>query len=121
MLIDRFGRIHDYLRISVTDRCDLRCRYCMPQEGIDLEPRNKHLTIEELSTLTEIFVALGIRKLRITGGEPLIRHDILDLLNRLGQIEGIQEFAISTNGTRLEQSLEGIWNSGVRQINISLD
>ena len=121
MLIDRFGRVHDYLRISVTDRCDLRCAYCMPHERPSLQPRAKLLTVSEMTYLAEIFVELGIRKVRITGGEPLVRPDIESVLRRIGSIPGIQQYALSTNGTTLQAKLEAIWASGIRHLNVSLD
>ncbi|MFI5201800.1 MAG: GTP 3',8-cyclase MoaA [Candidatus Kapaibacterium sp.] len=121
MLIDRYQRIHDYLRISVTERCNFRCTYCMPAEGVKLTPNESLLTYSEISALAEKFVRLGIRKIRITGGEPLIRPHIESLCSELSQIGGLRELAISTNGMLLEEKLPALWNAGVRQLNISLD
>ncbi|WP_062064696.1 GTP 3',8-cyclase MoaA [Cellvibrio sp. OA-2007] len=119
-LIDNFGRTINYVRLSVTDRCDLRCVYCMAEEMTFL-PRAEVLSIEELATLGETFVALGVTKLRITGGEPLIRRGIVDLLARLGQLPGLAELCLTTNGTHLPQYAQAIKDAGVDRINISLD
>ena len=121
MLTDRFERIHDYLRISVTERCDLRCTYCMPEGGVALRKNDAILTADEIETLAKIFINLGVHKIRITGGEPLIRKDIDSIFSKLGNIEGLQELALSTNGTHLEKHLSLLHDSGLRQINISLD
>ncbi len=121
MLIDRYHRTHDYLRISVTERCNFRCAYCMPVEDVKLSPSESLLTDSEISALAEIFVRLGIRKIRITGGEPLVRPNIEQLCAELSGIRGLHELAISTNGMLLEEKLPALWNAGVRQLNISLD
>ena len=120
MLIDSFGRTINYVRLSVTDRCDLRCVYCMAEEMTFL-PRAEVLSIEELATLGETFVSLGVTKLRITGGEPLIRRGIIDLLQRLGRLPGLKELCLTTNGTHLPQYAQAIKDAGVNRINISLD
>lgn len=120
-LIDRFGRKHDYLRISVTDRCNLRCRYCMPFEGIRLKPRDEILTFDEIETLARIFVDLGIKKIRITGGEPLVRTGVEELCARLAKISGLETLALSTNGVFLEKKASRLRRAGVSQLNISLD
>lgn len=120
-LIDQFGRAHEYLRISVTERCNLRCRYCMPAKGITLVPREEILTFAEIIMLAEIFVGLGIRKIRITGGEPLVRKGIEELCETLAQIPGLQTLALSTNGVLLEEKVSALKNAGVQQVNISLD
>src|ERR1700675_1160629 len=86
-LIDTFGRVHDNLRISVTDRCNIRCFYCMPEEGVKFQPREEILTFEEIERFVRVAVTLGVRKLRITGGEPLLRKDLAKLIGRLGAIE----------------------------------
>ena len=119
-LIDNFGRTINYVRLSVTDRCDLRCVYCMAEEMTFL-PRAEVLSIEELATLGETFVELGVTKLRITGGEPLIRRGIIDLLERLGKLPGLEELCLTTNGTHLPQYAQAIKDAGVNRINISLD
>lgn len=120
-LIDRFGRHHNYLRISVTDRCNLRCRYCMPHEGIDFKPRSEVLTYEEIHRVAAIFVKLGITKIRITGGEPMVRKNLERLLASLSELEGLETLAMTTNGTLLAPRAKIIQESGVSQINISLD
>lgn len=119
-LIDSFGRTINYLRLSVTDRCDLRCVYCMAEKMTFL-PRNEVLSIEELATLARTFVGLGVTKLRITGGEPLVRKGTLDLLQRLGQLDGLKELCLTTNGTHLPLYAQAIKDAGVNRINISLD
>ena len=121
MLIDRFGRVHDYLRIAVTDRCNFRCAYCMPEDQIPLGPSIDLLTFEEIGLLAASFASLGVRKIRITGGEPLVRHGIDRLFQMLSAIEGIEELALSTNGSLLEEKLDMLWNYRVHQLNISLD
>lgn len=120
MLIDSFGRTINYVRLSVTDRCDLRCVYCMAEDMTFL-PRAEVLSIEELATLGETFVSLGVTKLRITGGEPLIRRGIIDLLQRLGQLSGLKELCLTTNGTHLPQYAQALKDAGLDRINISLD
>lgn len=119
-LIDAFGRSIRYVRLSVTDRCDLRCVYCMAEEMTFL-PRKDVLTIEEFVALSESFIQLGVTKLRITGGEPLVRKGILDLLARVGALPGLKELCLTTNGTQLEAMAPAIRAAGVNRINISLD
>ncbi len=121
MLLDSYRRTHDYLRISVTERCNLRCTYCMPESGVDLVPKQSLLTFSEISALAEIFIQLGIRKIRITGGEPLVRPHIEVLCFELAGITGLQELALSTNGLLLEEKLPALFHAGVRQLNISLN
>ncbi len=119
-LIDRFGRTVDYLRISITDRCDFRCVYCMAEDMTFL-PRAQILTLEEIATLGKAFAELGVKKIRITGGEPLVRKGALELLQTLGQIESLHELVITTNGSQLETMATGLKAAGVKRINISLD
>ena len=119
-LIDNFGRTINYVRLSATDRCDLRCVYCMAEDMTFL-PRAEVLSIEELAILGETFVGLGVTKLRITGGEPLIRGGIIDLLERLGQLPDLKELCLTTNGTHLPRYAQAIKDAGVERINISLD
>lgn len=119
-LIDSFGRSINYVRLSVTDRCDLRCVYCMAEEMTFL-PRAEVLSIEELVALGETFVDLGVSKLRITGGEPLVRRGIIELLERLGQLPKLKELCLTTNGTHLPKYAQSIKDAGVDRINISLD
>ena len=119
-LIDRFGRTVDYLRISITDRCDFRCVYCMAEDMTFL-PRAQILTLEEIATLGKAFAELGVKKIRITGGEPLVRKGALELLQTLGQIESLHELVITTNGSQLETMATGLKAASVKRINISLD
>jgi GTP 3',8-cyclase len=121
-LIDAHGRAIHYLRISVTDRCDLRCRYCM-SETMTFLPRAELLSLDELVLIADRFVARGVRKIRLTGGEPLVRSDTLDLIRRIGRHlgEGLDEITLTTNGTRLAEHAEALREAGVRRINVSLD
>jgi GTP 3',8-cyclase len=119
-LIDRFGRTVDYLRISITDRCDFRCLYCMAEEMTFL-PRPQILTLEEIHSLAIAFVELGVKKIRVTGGEPLVRKGALELLENIGRIEGLNELVITTNGSHLAEMALPLKNAGVKRINISLD
>lgn len=119
-LIDRFGRQVTYVRLSVTDRCDLRCVYCM-SENMTFVPRQQLLTLEELARLGKNFVALGVNKIRITGGEPLVRRNILHLFHELGQLEGLHDLTLTTNGTQLARYATELKAAGVTRINISLD
>lgn len=119
-LIDSFGRTINYVRLSVTDRCDLRCVYCMAEEMTFL-PRTEVLSIEEFTSLGRAFVELGVTKLRITGGEPLVRRGTVELLQNLGQLPGLKELCLTTNGTHLPRYAQAIRDAGVKRINISLD
>jgi len=119
-LTDRFNREVNYLRLSVTDRCDFRCVYCMAEDMTFL-PRREVLTLEELFAVARAFVALGVRKIRLTGGEPLIRRDILWLARKIAALPDLNELAITTNGSQLEQMAVPLREAGVRRINISLD
>ncbi len=119
-LIDSFGRKINYLRLSVTDRCDFRCVYCMAEDMTFL-PRAQLCTLEELVHISQSFVALGIRKIRITGGEPLIRKNIQSLFQALGEIEDLEELAITTNGAHLIEHAQSLQAAGVKRINVSLD
>lgn len=119
-LIDPFQRTIDYLRISVTDRCDFRCVYCMTEKMTFL-PRSQLLTLEELTTVARAFIALGVKKIRITGGEPLVRRDVIKLFQNLGQESDLQELTLTTNGSKLEEFAPMLRDAGVARINISLD
>ena len=119
-LIDRFGRRITYVRLSVTDRCDLRCVYCMA-EDMQFLPRNQVLTLEEIARLARCFSELGVTKLRITGGEPLVRRNILWLFEQLGGLAGIHDLTLTTNGTQLPRFAAGLQAAGVTRVNISLD
>lgn len=121
VLTDRFGRVHDYLRISVTDRCNLRCVYCMPADGLDFLPNEKVMTDDEIVEVIHVGAKLGIRKLRITGGEPTVRKGLPDLIRRLRDIPGIEDIALTTNGIRLAEMAQELHDAGVNRINISLD
>src|SRR5690348_6895248 len=120
-LIDKFGRVHDNLRISVTDRCNIRCFYCMPEEGVRFMDRAEILSFEEIERFVHAAVPLGISKLRITGGEPLVRRDLARLIEKLAQIEGIRDIALTTNGVLLEQQARDLYRAGLRRLNIHLD
>jgi len=119
-LVDKFGRQVNYLRISVTDRCDFRCVYCMAEEMTFL-PRAQILSLEEIQRLARVFVELGVRKIRLTGGEPLIRRDVLSLIQQLGQMPGLEQLVLTSNGSHLPQMAQGLRQAGVKRINISLD
>ena len=119
-LIDRFGRQVTYLRISITDRCDFRCVYCMSEDMVFV-PRSQILSLEEIARVCRVFVALGVTKIRVTGGEPLIRRGVVELLQELGQIPGLAELVLTTNGSRLESLAQPLRAAGVRRINVSLD
>lgn len=119
-LMDRFGRRVDYVRISLTDRCDFRCRYCMAEE-MTFTPRQQLLTYEEVVRVARAFVALGVKRLRITGGEPLVRADAVDVITQLGQLSGLEELNLTTNGSQLESKAAALKAAGVNRINISLD
>ena len=119
-LVDRFGRRVDYVRLSVTDRCDFRCVYCMA-EDMQFVPRAEVLSLEELFRLGQAFTQLGVKKIRLTGGEPLVRHNIMHLIEQLGQLQGLEELTLSTNGSQLERMSSDLRQAGIRRINISLD
>jgi len=119
-LVDRFGRHVSYLRISVTDRCDLRCIYCM-SENMQFLPKAQLLTLEEHARIAKAFVALGVKKIRITGGEPLTRRNIMQLFSQLGAMPDLEELTLTTNGTQLSQHAQALKAVGVSRINVSLD
>jgi len=120
LLIDQHGRRVDYIRLSITDRCDFRCVYCMA-ESMTFLPRAEVLSLEECARLVKVFVALGVCKVRITGGEPLVRKNALWLFTAIGQLEGLQELVLTTNGSQLEFQAQDLKNAGVKRINISID
>ena len=120
-LIDSFGRQITNLRISVTDRCNFRCRYCMPEEGMQWLPKDALLSYEELARVAKVFVDLGVRKIRLTGGEPLMRHDLSRLVGYLRSITRLEDLALSTNGFFLAEQIAELVNAGLRRINVSLD
>ena len=120
-MIDKFGREITYMRLSVTDKCNLRCRYCMPAEGICLKEHREMLTEDEMITAVEAAASLGIKKLRITGGEPLVKRNIVSICRRAAQVEGIEEVCLTTNGIFLPKLAEPLKAAGVKRINLSLD
>ena len=120
MLVDRFDRRVQYLRLSVTDRCDFRCVYCMA-EDMQFVPKPQVLSLEELGRVARTFVDLGVRKIRLTGGEPLIRHNIMQLVDYLGALPGLDELVITTNGSQLQRLAPALRAAGVQRLNISLD
>lgn len=121
MLVDSFGRMHTYLRISLTERCNLRCQYCMPSEGVDLTPNPQLLSSNEILRLANLFVASGVDKIRLTGGEPTIRKDIEDICLHLSNLKGLKTLAITTNGLTLAKKLPKLKDCGLTSVNISLD
>jgi len=120
-LSDSFSRPINYLRISVTDRCNLRCRYCLPEKGISLLPRNQVLSFEEFATIAEVAAELGITKIRLTGGEPLVREDLPKLVEMLSKIEAINDLSLTTNGVLLSRCANELKQAGLTRVNISLD
>src|SRR5512140_3571389 len=120
-LIDSFGRVHDNLRISVTDRCNIRCFYCMPETNARFVPRSEVLDFEEIERFVRIAVTLGITKLRVTGGEPLVRRDLPVLIRRLAAIPEIRDLALTTNGVLLPEQAESLYAAGLRRLNVHID
>ena len=121
MLADQYGRRINYLRVSVTDRCNLRCRYCMPQEGVPLKKHEDLLTFEEIETIVMAGAELGIDKVRLTGGEPLLRKGFVDLVKKLSAIPGINDLALTTNGILLGPMAAELKRAGINRVNVSLD
>lgn len=120
-LIDTYGRGHNNLRISVTDRCNIRCFYCMPADNVQFMDRKHLLTFEEIERFVRVAVTLGVDKIRLTGGEPLVRKDLYKLVERLAAIPEIKDIGITTNGILLADEAQRLWDAGLRRINISLD
>lgn len=122
-LTDKFSRQHDYLRISITERCNLRCTYCMPEEGVPLSPHAHLLTTPEISYLSALFVSQGVTKIRLTGGEPTIRNDIVPLMHQIGTLRrnGLKELCLTTNGIALHRKLDSMAEAGLTGVNLSLD
>ncbi|MGP8215116.1 MAG: GTP 3',8-cyclase MoaA [Bacteroidia bacterium] len=116
---DRFGRVHDYLRISLTERCNMRCTYCMPEQGIILRPKSEFMTSDEVISIAKVFVSLGIKKIRLTGGEPLIRGDIKKIIEGLSQFP--VQLAITTNGILIDQYIDTLKAANLSLVNVSLD
>lgn len=120
-LVDSFGRVHDNLRISVTDRCNIRCFYCMPEEGVKFFDRHDVLSFEEIEKFVRAAVPLGISKIRLTGGEPLVRRDLPELIRKLVAIPGIRDIALTTNAVLLEQYADALRDAGLHRLNVHLD
>jgi cyclic pyranopterin phosphate synthase len=121
VLADRFARHIEYLRVSLTDRCNYRCTYCMPEEGVQLVPRADVLTFEELERLLGVFARLGVRRVRLTGGEPTVRKNVVDLVGRLARVPGIEELAMTTNGHLLPDLAAPLRAAGLAEVNVSID
>jgi cyclic pyranopterin phosphate synthase len=120
-LVDPFQRVISYLRVSVTDRCNLRCVYCMPEEGIEFQPREEILRYEEILAIVRVGASMGLRKVRLTGGEPLVRTGIADLVAMINGVPGIEDISLTTNGIALPRMAEPLARTGLRRVNISLD
>src|ERR1700693_5308311 len=120
-LVDTFGRLHDNLRISVTDRCNIRCFYCMPEEDVKYAPREEILSFEEIERFVRVAVSLGVTKIRVTGGEPLVRKGLPVLIRMLSGIPGIRDLALTTNGVLLAKQAEALYEAGLRRLNVHLD
>ncbi|WP_313756901.1 GTP 3',8-cyclase MoaA [Tissierella sp.] len=118
---DSFGREINYLRISLTDRCNLRCIYCMPEKGVSKFSHEEILTLEEVYEITKVFVELGVNKIRFTGGEPLIRKGIIDLIYKVSKLDGVKDLAMTTNGILLKEYAKELKKAGLNRVNISLD
>jgi len=120
-MLDRFNRRINYLRVSVTDRCNLRCKYCMPEDGVKIFPKEEILSFSEITEVVSIAVKLGINKIRITGGEPLLRHGFINLFEMIASVDGIKELSLTTNGILLDKFANPLAELGLNRVNISLD
>jgi GTP 3',8-cyclase / cyclic pyranopterin monophosphate synthase len=120
-LVDGFGRVHDYLRISLTERCNLRCVYCMPAEGVKLSAPERLLTDDEIVELVEVFASNGVKRVRLTGGEPTVRKGLVDLVHRIKRVDGIESIAMTTNGLVFARMADDLVRAGLGSVNISLD
>jgi GTP 3',8-cyclase len=120
-LVDRLGRVHHSLRVSVTDRCNIRCFYCMPDENVHFKPRHEILSFEEISRFVGVVTQMGVRRLRLTGGEPLVRADLPRLVEQLSQLPDVEDLALTTNGILLADQARDLRRAGLRRINVSLD
>ena len=121
MLIDNHNRVINYLRLSVTDNCNMRCQYCMPAEGVAFSPSRELLTWEEMFLLASAFIELGINKIRITGGEPFVRKGLMDFLHKLAGVDGLQEISITTNATLIGEHIAALKKLNILNINVSMD
>ncbi|MFQ3573548.1 MAG: GTP 3',8-cyclase MoaA, partial [Thermodesulfovibrionales bacterium] len=119
--VDKFHRTIDYLRISITDKCNLRCIYCMPEEGIKLYNHEEILSYEEITRIVKVAVGLGVKKIRITGGEPLVKKDLSFLISSLNSIVGVVDISMTTNGTLLKRFAKELFDAGLKRVNVSLD
>ena len=119
--VDTFGRVHDSLRISVTDRCNIRCFYCMPEEPTQFQPRAEILSFEEIERFVRVAAGMGINKIRITGGEPLLRRDLPLLIEKIHSVPGVRDIALTTNGVRLAELAQPLYDAGLRRLNVHLD
>jgi len=120
-MLDRFGRSIEYLRISVTDRCNFRCVYCMPERGLDWIPRDDILSASEIHDVVSQLAPLGLRRIRLTGGEPTLRRDLCDIASRIASVDGVDDIALSTNGVRLEAMATELRAAGITRVNVSVD
>lgn len=120
-MIDQFGRTVEYLRVSVTDKCNLRCVYCMPIEGLPWLRREDILSYEEIERVVRTMAGMGLRRVRVTGGEPLVRRDLPDLMRKIASVPGIEDLSLSTNAVLLEDQAEALLKAGVQRLNVSLD
>lgn len=120
-MLDQYGRTIEYLRVSVTDRCNLRCRYCMPEEGVELLQHEQILSYDEIERIVRLCAKMGISKVKLTGGEPLVRKGLSSLLRRLKRIDGIEDVTLTTNGVLLESQIDDLVEAGLTAVNISLD
>src|SRR5436190_1582030 len=120
-LIDSFGRRHNNLRISVTDRCNIRCFYCMPAENVRFKPRDELLTFEEIARFVRVAARLGVNKIRLTGGEPLVRRGLAGLVKMITRTRGIRDIALTTNGILMAEQAQSLRDAGLNRLNISLD
>jgi cyclic pyranopterin phosphate synthase len=120
-LVDGFGRVHTNLRISVTDRCNIRCFYCMPAEDVQFMDRRELLTFEEIERFVRVMAGLGVNKVRLTGGEPLVRRELHKLVAKIAPISGIRDVGLTTNGILLTEQAADLWDAGLRRLNVSLD
>jgi cyclic pyranopterin phosphate synthase len=120
-LVDSFGRVHANLRISVTDRCNIRCFYCMPIENVRFKPRHELLSFEEIERFVRVVAQLGVNKIRLTGGEPLVRHGLPRLVEKIARVRGIRDVAMTTNGILLADQAQALADAGLQRLNVSLD
>ena len=118
---DKFGRTFNYLRIAINEKCNLRCIYCMPEKGISFEPENKLLTREEVIRIIQVAAKLGVNKIRFTGGEPLLRKDLVELISGAVETPGIDSLNLTTNGVLLANSAEALKDAGLTGVNVSID